>query len=89
MVFADGVITYTDNPKKFAKRLQELRSEFSKVSGFKVKNLESYSTFNLFTKSCQFYLQINPESKYFSHLQLSPGTKSPARLAWISQVPLS
>ena len=42
-LFADDVILYTENPKDTIRKLLELISEFSKVSGYKINTQKSLS----------------------------------------------
>ena len=48
-VFADDMILYTENPKDSIRKLLELISEFSKVSGYKINTQKSFAF--LYTKN--------------------------------------
>ena len=42
-LFADDMILYIENPKDIIRNLLELMSEFSKVTGYKIKTQKSLS----------------------------------------------
>ena len=43
LLFADDMILYIENPKNSIRKLPELTSEFSKVSGYKINTQKSLS----------------------------------------------
>ena len=42
-LFADGMILYVENPKYSTRKLLELINEYSKVAGYKINTLHSYT----------------------------------------------
>ena len=56
--FADEMILYIENPKDTIRKLLELISEFSKVSGYKINTQKSLAY--LYTNSENSEKEINP-----------------------------